>query len=153
MKTRLAIGVTTVVGTLETVSGLCCRTRMMHPLAPRLPQLAALATLLVLSFASSRRAQQPDTLRVPLLWKIAEGRAAVAESVGMLSGIAADNANGRLSRFEASAIGPTMADWMSDRALRFTADGGLLHPKFNVMISDSIAVPSFANAPRSTVHA
>ncbi|WP_373063764.1 hypothetical protein, partial [Gemmatimonas sp.] len=45
-----------------------------------------------------------------------------------------------------------MADWMSDRAARFTADGEFVHPEFNVMILDSITVPSFANAPRSTAH-
>ncbi|WP_373063766.1 hypothetical protein [Gemmatimonas sp.] len=45
-----------------------------------------------MSFASSLRAQQPDALRLPMLWKITEGRATVTESFGVISPIAVDNA-------------------------------------------------------------
>ena len=56
--------------------------------------------------------------------------------VTRISRFAADAATGRLTRYEASAPGPTMGDWMSDRASRFTADGALIHPEFNVVMRD-----------------
>jgi len=194
-----------------------------------------LAILLALG-APTVRAQQVDTIRFALRWEISEGAQAVAESLGVLSGVAvdragnvyvsdrgaakvwvfdslgrsqrgigrkgkgpgefdsptgivvgpdgrlwvrdvvrvsrfaADPAHGRLTRFEGSFNGPAMGDWMSDRASRFTADGGFAYPEFNVMIRDpaqartgrylvmgpdgtmrdSIVVPTFVGAPAST---
>ncbi len=51
-----------------------------------------LTAVLLLAFAplAVGVAQQADTIRLPLRWEIAEGGAAVAESLGVLSGIAVD---------------------------------------------------------------
>ena len=182
------------------------------------------------------RAQQPDTVHLALRWEITEGAEAVAESLGVLSGIAvdrhgnvyvsdrgairiwvfdslgrsqrsigrkgegpgefqsptgialgpdgrlwvrdinrvtrfmADRGTGRLTQYEASFNGPTMSDWMNDRASRFTTEGGVTYPEFGVMyrqvppprtgrwfvfgadgaLQDSVDVPAIANLPAST---
>ena len=151
---------------------------------------AAIVAALLVPATSPARAQEPDTLRLPRRWEITEGAQAVAESLGVLSGIAVDRngnvyvsdrgatkiwvfdslgrsqrgigrkgegpgefqsptgiaigpdgrlwvrdinrvsrftldrATGRLTQYEASFAGPTMADWMNDRASRFMTDGG-----------------------------
>ena len=194
---------------------------------------APLAAPLAEPLAAQASPPRADTVRLRLRWEIAEGGAAVAESLGVLSGIAvdragtvyvsdrgatkvwvfdslgrslrgigrkgegpgeftsptglavgpdgrlwvrdvtrisrfaADAATGRLTRYEASVPGPTMGDWMSDRASRFTTDGALIHPEFNVVmrdpakartgrflvlgadgtVRDSLVVPSFPGAP------
>lgn len=197
---------------------------------------AAILTAILLAIASPIRAQQPDTVRLPLRWEITESTHAVAESLGVLSGIAVDRngnvyvsdrgaskiwvfdslgrsqrgigrkgqgpgefqsptgiaigpdgrlwvrdiarvsrftgdrATGRLTQYEAGFAGPTMADWMNDRASRFMADGGMTYPEFGVMyrqqpppragrwfvygndgaLRDSIDAPYMANMPQST---
>ena len=197
---------------------------------------ASILTALALAVASPLPAQQPDTLRLPLRWEITETSHAVAESLGVLTGIAVDRngtvyvsdrgaskiwvfdslgrsqrgigrkgqgpgefqsptgiavgpdgrlwvrdiervsrftldrATGRLTQYEAGFAGPTMADWMNDRASRFMVDGGMTYPEFGVMyrqqpppragrwfvygadgaLRDSIDAPWMANMPQST---
>lgn len=52
----------------------------------------AIAGALTLFAGAPLAAQPADTLRLPLRWEIVEGGAAVAESLGVLSGIAVDRA-------------------------------------------------------------
>ena len=51
---------------------------------------AAIVAALLVPATSPARAQEPDTLRLPRRWEITEGAQAVAESLGVLSGIAVD---------------------------------------------------------------
>jgi hypothetical protein len=202
----------------------------------RLAVFGSALPLALLAAAPVATAQQADTIRLALRWEVTEETHTVAESLGVLSGVAVDRAGnvyvsdraaakvwvfdpsgrsqrgigrkgkgpgefdsptglvvgpdgrlwvrdvvrvsrfttdpttGRLGRFESSFNGPAMGDWMSDRASRFTTQGGFVYPEFNVMIRDpakartgrflvmgpdgvmrdSIVVPSFPGAPAST---
>ncbi len=117
--------------------------------------------------AIGRKGQGPGEFAAPTGIAVGpDGRLYVRDQP-VVTRFAADPATKRLTRYESSFRGPLMNDWRSTRATRFDAAGRLYYPGFNTNSRtprtgfyhrytlagapvDSIEVPAFPNAPRST---
>ncbi len=102
-------------------------------------------------------AQRPDTLRLPLAWEITENNAAVAESLGVLSGIAIDRAgNVYVSDRGATKVWVFDAQGRSQRGIgrkgqgpgEFTSPTGLaIGPDGRLWVRDISRVTRFKTDP------
>jgi sugar lactone lactonase YvrE len=114
-----------------------------------------------------RKGQGPGEFQAPTGVALGpDGRLYVRDAV-RVNRFVRDDATGRLTRYDTAFAGPKMADWRSKRATRFDSAGRLYYPGFNSIIrtqrtgyyrlytlagvlTDSIEVPAFPDAPRST---
>lgn len=116
-----------------------------------------------------RKGQGPGEFEAPTGLGIGPDGRLYVRDVVRVSRFAPDQGTGRLTRYETAFRGPAMADWRSMRATRFDAAGRLYYPAFNTIdrsrrtgqyfryttageLVDSVEVPAFPNAPRSTAY-
>lgn len=118
--------------------------------------------------AIGRKGQGPGEFEAPTGSRVGPDERLYVRDVYRVTVFGPDPTSGLLSHLETSFDGPTYADWASKRATRFDSTGAMLYPgnrwnddgtaapyvfRFAAgELTDSIFVPTYANAPQLTAH-